>query len=84
MPLTIQDTNAEQLARRLAQATGESIPQAIVRALEERLQKLQLVPPTFVRVEEILAIAKRSGALPELDRRSPDAILGYAEDGTLR
>lgn len=84
MPLTIQDANAEQLARRLAQATGESIPQAIVRALEERMQKLQLVPPTFVRVEEILAIAKRSGALPELDRRSPDTILGYAEDGTLR
>ena len=32
MSLTIQDANAKQLARRLAEATGESIPQAIARA----------------------------------------------------
>jgi len=84
MSLTIQDANAERLARRLAEATGESIPQAVTRALEERLQKISLVSPSFVRAERILAVAKRGGALPELDRRSPDAILGYDEDGTLQ
>ena len=84
MSLTIQDANAEQLARRLADATGESIPQAVTRALEERWQKLQPVPTSEVRAEQILGIAKRAGALPELDRRSADAILGYAEDGTLQ
>jgi antitoxin VapB len=84
MSLTIQDANAEQLARRLAEATGESIAQAVARALEERWQKLRPIVPPNVRAEHILGIAKRSGALPELDRRSPDAILGYAEDGTLQ
>ncbi|MDQ3261686.1 MAG: type II toxin-antitoxin system VapB family antitoxin [Pseudomonadota bacterium] len=84
MSLTIQDANAERWARRLAEATGESIPQAVTRALEERLQKISLVSPSFVRAERILAVAKRGGALPELDRRSPDAILGYDEDGTLQ
>ena len=84
MSLTIQDANAERLARRLAEATGESIPHAVTRALEERLQKISLVSPSFVRAEQILAVAKRGGALPELDRRSPDAILGYDEDGSLQ
>lgn len=84
MSLTIQDANAEQLARRLADATGESISQAVARALEERWQKLQPAAASDVRAEQILGIAKRAGALPELDRRSADAILGYAEDGTLQ
>jgi antitoxin VapB len=84
MTLTIQDPNAEQLARRLAEATGESISQAVARALEERLQKLRPASPSNVRAEQIIGIAKRGGVLPELDRRSPDAILGYAEDGTLQ
>ncbi len=59
MSLTIQDANAERLARRLAEATGESIPQAVTRALEERLQKISLVSPSFVQAEQILAVAKR-------------------------
>ena len=79
-----KDANAEQLARRLAKATGESIPQVVARALEERWQKLRPVSAPGVRAEQILEIAKRGGALPELDRRSPDPILGYAEDGTLQ
>ena len=84
MSLTIQDANVEQLAHRLAEATGESIPQAVVRAIEERLQKLRAASTYQVNAEQILEIAKRGGALPELDRHSPDAILGYADDGTLQ
>ena len=84
MSLTIKNANAEQLARRLAEATGESIPQVVARALEEQWQKLRPVSAPGVRAEQILEIAKRGGALPELDRRSQEAILGYAEDGTLQ
>jgi antitoxin VapB len=75
MSLTIQDANAEQLARRLAEATGESIPQAVVRAIEERWQKLRATSTHQVQAEQIIEIAKRGSALPELDRRSPDSIL---------
>jgi antitoxin VapB len=84
MSLTIQDANAEQLARRLAEATGESIPQAVVRAIEERWQKLRATSTHQVQAEQIIEIAKRGSALPELDRRSPDSILGYADDGSLQ
>ena len=84
MSLTIQDAKAEQLARRLAEATGESVPQVIVRALEERWQKLRPIAAPNIRAEHILGIAKRSAALPDLDPRSPDEILAYAADGTLQ
>ncbi len=30
---------------------------------------------------DLTAIARRSAALPELDRRSPDEIIGYDEHG---
>ena len=32
-------------------------------------------------MEDLTAIARRSAALPELDRRSPDEIIGYDEHG---
>ncbi len=31
--------------------------------------------------EEMMRIGKRAAALPDLDRRSPDEILGYGEEG---
>jgi antitoxin VapB len=82
MALNIKDPAIHALARELAQATGESLTQA-VRALQERLRRVQTqqVTPLQSLVETLDDIALRCAALPDLDRRSPDDILGYDAQG---
>ncbi|MBW1980509.1 MAG: type II toxin-antitoxin system VapB family antitoxin, partial [Deltaproteobacteria bacterium] len=40
MALSIRNPRAEQLAREVAAMSGENLTQAIIRALEERLERL--------------------------------------------
>ncbi len=47
MPLHIIDPKAETLASELARKTGESIPEAVVHALEARLEKLREIELRF-------------------------------------
>ncbi|HEV2854650.1 MAG TPA: type II toxin-antitoxin system VapB family antitoxin [Thermoanaerobaculia bacterium] len=82
MALTIQHPEAEQLAQELAEKTGESLTEAVVNSLRERLQREQSKREGGSRLrDEIRAIGKRCAALPVLDPRSPDEILGYDEHG---
>jgi antitoxin VapB len=81
MALSIRNQRAEKLAREVAAESGETMTQAIIRALEERLERLRgrrRLPDTS---REILKISKRCSALPDLDPRSPDDILGYDSNG---
>lgn len=81
MPLSIRNQRAEQLAREVASVSGENITQAIIHALEERLEKLKgrrKVKDTF---NKIMAISKRCSAIPDQDKRPADEILGYDESG---
>lgn len=73
--------NAEQLAQKLAQKTGGPAPDAIVRALEAQLVGLEMPDTTTVTRDAILEIVARCKALPDLDPRSADAILGYGKAG---
>lgn len=81
MPLSIRNKDTERLAREVAHETGESITEAIRSSLEERLLRLsgRRVAPDLVT--EILRIGGRCAALPDVDRRSPEEILGYGPDG---
>ena len=82
MPLSIKDPEADQLARNLAQRTGETITQAVITALRERLTREQRKDETIENlVEEIMDIGKHCAALPLLDARSADEIIGYDERG---
>lgn len=84
MALSIKDPEADRLARELAARTGESLTQAVVKALRERLQreKRRVRGPRLS--EELRAIGERCAALPVLDPRTPDEILGYDERGLPR
>jgi antitoxin VapB len=82
MALSIKNPQAEKLAREVAETTGESLTQAIVHSLEERLERLKGRRTAPDLEKTLLAISARCGALPDLDRRSPDEILGYDERGT--
>jgi antitoxin VapB len=82
MPLSIKDREADELARKLARSTGETITQAVITALRERLARQQRKDAAIEDlVEEIMGIGRHCAALPLLDRRSPDEILGYDENG---
>lgn len=81
MAISIRNPQAEQLAREVAARSGENITKAIIHSLEERLQRLVNEQRAPERVKELRAIAKRCQALPDLDPRPADEILGYDEHG---
>jgi antitoxin VapB len=83
MALNIKDPAIHALARELAQATGESLTQAVRLALQERLRRVraQQVTPLRSLAETLDDIAVRCAALPDLDTRSPEDILGYDAHG---
>jgi antitoxin VapB len=84
MALSIKDLETETLARELARRTGESITQATKRALEDRLRRVAGARKTPMLLDDLAAIRHRVSALPVLDNRSPDEILGYDETGMPR
>ena len=83
MALSIRNERAERLAREVAGESGENLTQAIIRSLEERLQRLKGRRNVSSLESEIMNISKRCSSLPDLDTRSADEILGYNKDGGL-
>jgi antitoxin VapB len=81
MGLSIRNEKAERLAREVAAISGENITQAIVHALEERLERLRGRRTTIDLADEIMTISKRCRSLPDKDPRSPEEILGYGTSG---
>jgi len=84
MGLSIKNPEAEKLARELAERTGETITEAILTALRERMKKVAGRRQPVSLEQEIEAIAKRCAALPMIDVRSEDEILDYNEKGLPR
>lgn len=81
MALNIKDPGTDRLARELAELTGESITVAVGTAVKDRLERLSGSIPSEKRGEEMLRIAEEAAALPVLDPRTEDDILGYGRDG---
>jgi antitoxin VapB len=81
MPINIKDPIADRVVRELADATGESITTAVTVAARERLERVRGIDPVEIRKQELTRIALEAAALPVLDPRSPDEIVGYDERG---
>ena len=83
MPLNIKDLTAEQLARALAERTGETITEAVIKALRERLEREQrneqtvesLVGRAFLRTA-----GKRSVKPSRFERMRGTATSGLTTD----
>jgi antitoxin VapB len=84
MALSIQNSKAEKLAREVADLSGETITQAITRALEERLERMRGRRTVSDTAAEILKISRRCSRLPDKDMRTADEILEYDRDGVPR
>lgn len=84
MPLSIKNPEADRLARQLADATGETLTEAVITALKERLIRQGGRTRTPRLAEQLREIRKRCSSLPVLDRRTPEEILEYDRNGLPR
>lgn len=84
MPLSIKNDATERLARKVASETGESLTEAIRNALQERWDRLKAQHHSHVLSAQIEDLLRRVDALPTLDSRPEDEILGYDEHGVPR
>jgi antitoxin VapB len=80
MALNIKDVETDQLARRLATLTGESLTVAIKIAVRERIEREERIRGK-ASVEELLATVKRIAEAPNRDDRIGEEILVYDERG---
>ena len=82
MAILIKDQEADNLIRTLAERTGESITDAVKQAVRERLKHVPLSEDEItVRKRKIAALVTRANAMPTLDDRTADEIIGYNELG---
>jgi len=81
MALSLKNEETERLVRQIAAKTGESLTAAIQKAVEERWERLQNQRRAQVLADQIEDILRRVDAMPTLDSRSENEILGYDEHG---
>jgi antitoxin VapB len=82
--LSIKDPEADRLARELAAQTGETITQALIVALRERLARHRRKKAAPKRHESLRRLRESMRELPVLDARTPDEIIGYDDHGVPR
>jgi antitoxin VapB len=84
MALNIRNPEAERLAAEIARQTGETKTDAVIKALEDRLARVRREKGKRRLADELEEIARHCAALPVLDPRSADEIIGYDEFGVPR
>lgn len=81
MALSIKDPEAVRLARAVARYTGETMTQAVITALRERLAREECKAQDIdILVDEVMQIGRHFSTLPVLDPRTLDEML-YDESG---
>ncbi|MGH7022027.1 MAG: type II toxin-antitoxin system VapB family antitoxin [Caulobacteraceae bacterium] len=82
MALSLKDPETDRLARAVAGMTGETLTEAIRKALSERLERVRLRRgETRALAARLLAIGEHCASLPDLDTRGANEIVGYDETG---
>jgi antitoxin VapB len=81
--LNIKNEETHRRVRELAGLAGETMTQAVDRAVVERLDRLTRARNRARRADKLLQIGRECAALPVLDERSPEDML-YDERGLPR
>lgn len=81
MPIRIDDAYTELLPRKIAELTGETLTEAIGRAMAEKYERLLQARLIGSVADELNSIALRCANRPVLSQMSADEILGYDETG---
>jgi antitoxin VapB len=85
MAISLKDPETDRLARAVAALTGETLTDAIRIALVERLDRERRQRGELTGLAARLhALGEECAALPDLDTRSPEEIIGYDETGLWR
>jgi antitoxin VapB len=84
MPLNVRNPEVDRAVEELARLTGESKTDAVLNAVRDRLARMRRERRGRRLADELDEIALRCAALPTLDTRTNDEILGYADDGLPR
>ncbi len=77
MALNIRNPEAERLAAELVRITGETETEAVVTALRDRLARVRRDRSRVGLADRLVEIGEQCAALPVLDDRTPEEILGY-------
>jgi antitoxin VapB len=80
MAFSIKNDEADLLVRELVALTGESLTEAVTVSLRERLERQRRLRGGS-KLERMMEQVRLFRALPVLDDRSADEILGYDEMG---
>jgi len=80
MAFSIKNDDADRLARELAATTGETLTEAVLVSLRERLQREESRRRVGA-ADRLRRLAAEVATLPITDTRSPEEILGYDERG---
>ena len=89
MSLEIVDTELDDLAREVAEATGESLAEAVKGSLRERLERVKTATPMHIvdeaerqrRIAAMREFAREWREAPVIDPRTPEEVWGYDENG---
>jgi antitoxin VapB len=82
MAILIKDREADQLIRTLAERTGESITDAVKQAVRDRLQTVPRSEGEIAaRRRKLAKLIARCNAMPTVDHRTADKIIGYNKLG---
>lgn len=81
-PFRCSDPRVDRMARELANKTGEGVGEAVVIALQERLNR-ETAKRRVGLAEELMEIGRRVAALPDLTDETPEDML-YDEHGVPR
>jgi antitoxin VapB len=84
MAISLEDPETERLAREVAQLTGETVDEAVRKALAERLERERRKAAKPDLVARLMEIGRHCASLPDCDTRSPDEIIGYDKNGLWR
>jgi antitoxin VapB len=82
MTVLIKDEEADRLIRQLAERTGETITDAVKGAVAEKLARTPLSEAEIAaRRAKLDAALAKFDAMPTIDNRSADEIIGYNGQG---
>ena len=80
MAFSIKNDETDLLVRELVALTGESLTEAVTVSVRERLAREQRAAGGS-KLDRMMEVVREFRALPELDHRPAEEILGYGQFG---
>jgi antitoxin VapB len=83
--LSIKNKETEALARELARISRKPITAAVHEALERGIARAKIISTAMPKddgmAERIMAVSRKTAALPDINDMTDDEVLGYDEFG---